>query len=265
METQFSPMPGYDEFKDKVKSLMNIELDAYKQQIHRRVHMLMQRWKCSNYEEYFEILKKDPEKRKEFLDYLAINVSEFFRNPSIWWHLRDKVLPELIKEKGRRLNMWSAGSATGEEAYSLAILAEELKLLCPPYIDAWDIDEEATNIALKGIYHQRQLANVPPNWIDKYFVKIDEEHFKVKDTIRRRVQFKIMNLLNIPFPQNKYDLILCRNVVIYFSAETKKTLYQKFVKALRPGGIMMVGATEHIYDYRSLDLEPLGQFLYRRK
>jgi chemotaxis protein methyltransferase CheR len=174
-------------------------------------------------------------------------------------------LPELIKEKGRRLNMWSAGSATGEEAYSLAILAEELKLLCPPYIDAWDIDEEATNIALKGIYHQRQLANVPPNWIDKYFVKIDEEHFKVKDTIRRRVQFKIMNLLNTAFPQNDYDLILCRNVVIYFSAETKKTLYQKFVKALRPGGIMMVGATEHIYDYRSLDLEPLGQFLYRRK
>lgn len=205
------------------------------------------------------------QKRKEFLDYLAINVSEFIRNPSIWWHLRDKVLPELIKEKGRRLKMWSAGSATGEEAYSLAILAEELKLLCPPYIDAWDIDEEATNIALKGIYHQRQLTNVPPNWIDKYFVKIDEEHFKVKDTIRRRVQFKIMILLNITFPQNEYDLILCRNVVIYFSAETKKTLYQKFVKTLCPGGIMMVGATEHIYDYRSLDLEPLGQFLYRRK
>lgn len=95
---------------------------------------------------------------------------------------------------------------------------------------------------------------------------LDDEHFKVKNTIRRRAQFKIMNLLNTPFPQNEYDLILCRNVVIYFSAETKKTLYLKFVKALRSGGIItMVGFTERIYDYRSLDLEPLGQFLYRRK
>jgi len=265
MESQFSPMPGYEEFKRKVRTLMNIDLDAYKQQIHRRVHMLMQRWKCSNYDEYIDILRKNPDKRKEFLDYLAINVSEFFRNPSIWWLLRDKILPSLVNERGKRLKMWSAGSATGEEAYSLAILAQELNLLCPPYIEAWDIDEEATNIALKGIYHKRQLTNVPQNWIERYFVKLQDDYYQIKEEIKKRVQFKLVNLLNTPFSQNTYDLILCRNVTIYFSPDTKKVLYQKFAQALRTGGILMVGATETIYDYRDLGLESLGQFLYRKK
>lgn len=264
METQFSPMPGYEEFKKKIRALIDIDLDAYKYQIHRRAHMLMQRWKCANYDEYYKILRKDPEKRKEFLDYLAINVSEFFRNPSIWWSLRDKVLPDIIKDRGKRMKIWSAGSATGEEAYSLAILAYELNLLCPPFIEAWDIDEEATNIALKGVYHQRQITNVPKEWLEKYFTKVQDEHIRVKDEIKRRVQFKIVNLLSTPFPQNLYDLILCRNVMIYFSSETKKELYPKFVQALRPGGVLMVGATEHIYNYRDLGLEPLGQFLYKK-
>lgn len=94
---------------------------------------------------------------------------------------------------------------------------------------------------------------------------MQDDYYQIKEEIKKRVQFKLVNLLNTPFSQNTYDLILCRNVTIYFSPDTKKVLYQKFAQALRAGGILMVGATETIYDYRDLGLESLGQFLYRKK
>ena len=111
--------PGYTTFKMKLKKLIGIDLNSYKEQIHRRTHELMSRWGCKNYDEYYDMISKDEKKLREFLDHLTINVSEFFRNDSQWWKLRDKIIPELIqKRKTKRLKLWSAGCATGEEPYS---------------------------------------------------------------------------------------------------------------------------------------------------
>jgi chemotaxis protein methyltransferase CheR len=256
--------PEYETFKKKVQELTGIDLNAYKFQIHRRVHMLMQRWNITSYDDYYRAISGREEKLREFLDYLTINVSEFFRNANRWWELKDRVIPDLFKlSGGKRLRFWSAGCATGEEPYSLAILAIETGVQTPQPVLAADIDRGALAKAQEGIFQKRQLLNAPPEWIRTYFEELDPNTVKVKPLVKERVQFRQMNLIKDAFDTG-LDLILCRNVVIYFSPETKSALYEKFLRALRPGGFLMTGSTEQIFDYRKIGFESAGPFLYRR-
>lgn len=256
--------PEYTRFKVQVKSLTGLDLNSYKNQIHRRAHMLMTRWNMKDYDDYYSTIKNNEEKLREFLDYLTINVSEFLRNPPRWWDLRDYVIPDLIKVRGnKKLRLWSAGSATGEEPYTLAMLASECGLSPTPPVEAKDIDAGAIAIAQKGSYHKRQLANLPPEWIPKYFIQIDEMNYQVKDELKKRVSFSRLNLVEDRFDTG-YDLILCRNVVIYFRPETKTLLYQKFFDAMRPGGYLLVGSTEQIFEYKTHGFESYKPFLYRK-
>lgn len=262
-EKVYQAPPEYVGFKAEIKKLTGIDLDMYKYQIHRRVHMLMQLWELSDYGEYFRIIKTDPEKKREFLDYITINVSEFFRNPLRWWTLRDEVIPALISERGRKpLNLWSAGCATGEEPYSLAILSKELGLASRRVL-AMEIDQGALEKARKGIYGEKQLAGMPDEWKKRHFRRLDDDRVEVVPEIKKNVEFRKGNLLEDRFPEDM-DLILCRNVVIYFSAPTKDMLYRKFFDSLAPGGYLMVGATEQIFGYRDIGFESAGAFLYRK-
>ncbi len=257
--------PEYDVFKNGVKKLTGLDLNSYKNQIHRRVHMLMQRWNISSYDTYFKTIKEDDGKLREFLDYLTINVSEFFRNANKWNELRDVVIPDLIRTRGRKqLKIWSAGSATGEEPYSLAILSIEAKLSAQAPVLASDIDQGAIAIAKRGHYLKRQLVNVPRELVSRYFTTADGgETYLVNSEVKARVSFQRLNLIEDSFSDD-FDLILCRNVVIYFSSETKTALYHKFLRALRPGGYLLVGSTEQIFDYRKIGFESAGAFLYQR-
>jgi chemotaxis protein methyltransferase CheR len=256
--------PGYDTFKQKIKKITGLDLNSYKNQIHRRVHMLMQRWEITDYNKYFEMIEKDDRRLRDFLDYLTINVSEFFRNDSQWWKLRDVLLPELIKLRGnKRLKLWSCGCATGEEPYSLAILSIVLGLDPSVPVLAVDIDDGARAIAQKGQYLKRQLINVPPEYLSKFFTSNNGETYEVTREVKNRVTFKKMNMIEDKFA-DMYDLILCRNVVIYFTQETKAHLYKKFTEAIAPGGYFLVGSTEQIFEYKTLGLESAGSFLYRR-
>lgn len=256
--------PEYTKFKNYVKILTGLDLNSYKNQIHRRAHMLMSRWNITTYEEYHRTIKENEDKLREFLDYLTINVSEFLRNPPRWWDLKDHVIPDLIKIRGnKKLRLWSAGSATGEEPYSLAMLSSECGLSFPPPVEARDIDAGVIEIAKKGLYHKRQLINIPPDWLNRYFLKIDDQNYQVKDDLKKRVAFSRLNLVEDKFDTG-YDLILCRNVVIYFRPETKVALYQKFFDALKPGGYLLVGSTEQIFEYKSYGFESSKPFLYRK-
>lgn len=257
--------PQYDIFKANVKKLTGLDLNSYKNQIHRRVHMLMQRWNIAEYDQYFRTIKENDQKLREFLDYLTINVSEFFRNPAKWAELRETVIPRLIQSRGKKqLKLWSAGSATGEEPYSLAILSHEAKLAAHSPVLASDIDQGAISIAKKGTYLKRQIVNVPQELVSRYFLTQDGgETYSVTQEVKGRVNFQRLNLIEDNFADD-FDLILCRNVVIYFSAETKAALYQKFFKALRPGGYLLVGSTEQIFEYRKIGFESAGAFLYQK-
>ena len=207
--------PQYDTFKTSVKKLTGLDLNSYKNQIHRRVHMLMQRWGITEYDVYFKTIKENDAKLREFLDYLTINVSEFFRNPAKWTELRQTIIPRLIQDRGKKqLKIWSAGSATGEEPYSLAILSLEAGLSAGTPVLASDIDQGAIAIAKRGTYLKRQLLNVPADLVPKYFTTPDGgETYAVRGEVKNRVNFQRMNLIEDRFADD-LDLILCRNVVI---------------------------------------------------
>ena len=199
-EKPYPAPPEYEVFKKRILDLTGIDLNAYKFQIHRRVHMLMQRWNVTSYDEYYKAISTREEKLREFLDYLTINVSEFFRNANRWWELRDKVFPSLFREVGqKKLKLWSAGCATGEEPYSLAILAIETGLTNPQPVLAADIDRGALAKAQAGVFQKRQLVNAPPEWIPRYFTEIDANTVQVKPQVKEKVSFRQMNLIKDPF------------------------------------------------------------------
>jgi len=253
--------PGYDAFKKGITKLTGVDLEMYKYQIHRRVHTLMRNWGMKDYDEYYDVIKRDPEKRRAFLDYITINVTEFFRNPERWKVLREQVFPSFIEAGISCVNIWSAGCSSGQEPYSLAILALELKLPCE--VLAIDVDEGALAKARRGIYPTSQLEKISPEMLSAYFRPVGEGMYQVTGEVRNKVTFKQFNLLKDPFPENQH-LILCRNVVIYFSAETKKELYGKFFRSLAPGGFLMVGSTEQIFGYRSIGFDTVSSFVYMK-
>lgn len=258
------PLEEFNWFLEKVKKTFNFDLTGYKpHRVKRRIEMLIRKYNLGSYKEYYELISKDEKKREEFFDKMTINVTEFFRNPEKWWELRDKFLPQLLKESGTKFKAWSAGCSTGEEPYSLAILLEELRAPSGAKVHATDIDIGVLTKARLGEYEERSFVNTPPQYLKKYFEITNKGTYKVKQNVKNRVIFKRHNLLQDKFDTG-YDLILCRNVVIYFELETKMELYEKFAKALRSGGLLFVGSTERIFNYRQLGFEVASPFIYRK-
>jgi len=253
--------PGYDLFKHKIRKQTGIDLDMYKYQIHRRVHTLMKNWKIENYEDYYNILVSSDTKQRKFLDYITINVTEFFRNPERWKVLENKVINYLKNNTDRTVNLWSAGCSYGQEAYSLAIFAMENDLSCK--VLAVDVDEGVLSSAKTGVYGADKLVNIPETIRERYFQRLDSGNYQVSEKVKKRVTFRHMNLVDDEFPRNMH-LILCRNVVIYFSEKVKAELYERFFRSLAPGGFLMIGTTEQIFRYSIIGFEAAGSFLYRK-
>ncbi|MFN4199672.1 MAG: CheR family methyltransferase [Fervidobacterium gondwanense] len=257
------PWDQFEWFVGKIKETMGLDLSGYKpERMKRRIEMLIRKYNCKSYKEYFDLIMKDNKKKDEFLDKLTINVTEFFRNPEKWEELKKTFLPELLKESGARFKAWSAGCSSGEEPYSLAILLEELKAPLTAKVLATDIDMGVLTRAQIGEYEERSMVSTPLEYIQKYFIVRDGKYV-VKPNVKARVQFKRHNLLQDPFEKG-LDMIMCRNVVIYFEMEAKDQLYRRFAESLRPGGILFVGNTERIFNYRNLGLEVASPFIYRK-
>ncbi|AMA73572.1 MULTISPECIES: CheR family methyltransferase [Aneurinibacillus] len=250
------------QFIDKVKHKTGIDLALYKEaQMKRRLTSLRVKRGYHTFDSFFEAMTKNQELFNEFLDRMTINVSEFFRNPSRWQVLETKIIPRLLKEKGR-LKCWSAACSTGEEPYSLAMLLSRFMPLSEIDITATDIDEGAIAKAKRGVYVERSLQNMPKDLAAKYFRK-EEAMYAISDDIKRRIKFKRHNLLADPFDKN-HDLIVCRNVMIYFTEEAKHDLYHKFAASLRTGGVLFVGSTEQIFQPQHYGFEPEDTFFYRK-
>jgi chemotaxis protein methyltransferase CheR len=250
------------QFISNVKRKTGIDLALYKEaQMKRRLTSLRVKRGYNTFESFFEAMTKDQELFNEFLDRMTINVSEFFRNPSRWQVLETKIIPRLLKERGR-LKCWSAACSTGEEPYSLAMLLSRFMPLHEIDITATDIDEGAIAKAKRGIYTDRSLQDVPKDLVSKYFKK-EGIMFAISDEIKRLIKFKHHNMLADSFDKN-YDLIICRNVMIYFTEEAKHELYHKFAASLRSGGVLFVGSTEQIFQPQQYGFEPEDTFFYRK-
>lgn len=253
----------YEGFKAAVFKLTSIDLNAYKeQQMKRRIDTLISRRKISGYEEFVKALKADKELFEEFVSYLTINVSEFYRNPDQWELMDKQFIPELIKKFGKNLKIWSAACSTGDEPYSLVMALSRHIPLNQIKIIATDIDKQIIAQAKVGIYNEKSLAGVPRDLREKYFTKIGAS-YQISDQIKSRVEFRQHNLIKDPF-FDKCDFIVCRNVLIYFTEEAKDEVFRKFSNSLKIGGYLFIGSTEQIMNHRDMGFERKNSFYYEK-
>ncbi|MFN8635381.1 MAG: protein-glutamate O-methyltransferase CheR [Chloroflexota bacterium] len=256
---------GYVHFQKTVQRLIGVDLTLYRQgQMRRRLDALVQRVGAKDYMEYSKLLERDPKRVQELRDYFTINVTEFFRDPDRFRQLETKVLPELLARRSG-LKVWSAACSNGAEPYSVAILLRELAPTLSHKITATDIDVTIMDRARRGDrYIAAELKNVAPARLQKAFTQAPDGTYAVRPEIKQLVDFKLHNLLTSP-PAQGFDLILCRNVVIYFTDEAKSVLYNNLVNSLRPGGILFVGGTEMVAAAHQLGLSSIGPSFYRKE
>lgn len=253
----------FSRFIEQIRTQTRIDLSQYKEnQMKRRLTTLRLKHGYTTFAAYWDALRKSPELMEEFLDRMTINVSEFWRNPGRWEVLNNRFLPELLS-RTTKLRCWSAACSTGEEPYTLAMLLEELGAAGRSEIDATDLDRGVLAKAQTGEYHARSIKEVPRAFLDRYF-DAAQTGYTVKPELRRNIRFRQHNLLDDSY-SGPYDLIICRNVMIYFTEEAKAVLYRKFAEALKPGGILFVGSTEQIFSPAEYGLETADTFFYRRK
>ncbi|GAA0115833.1 CheR family methyltransferase [Clostridium senegalense] len=244
-----------------VKRELQIDLTAYKSnQLHRRIQSLMTRVGASSIEEYITMLKTDKIQREKFLDYLTINVTEFFRNPEIFDEFKDVIKSNLNYKSP--LKIWSAACSLGAEPYSLAMILDEISPGVNHKIIATDIDNNILNKAKKGEYSSLEIKNVPSQLLKKYF-KSQDKSYVIDNKLKKMITFKKHDLILENYESN-FDIIICRNVVIYFNQDIKDRIYDKFSRSLKKGGILFVGATESIYNYKAFNFEKVSTFIYRK-
>ena len=255
-------MAKYESFKSKIYSLTGINLSLYKEkQMKRRITSLASRNGYDDFDKYYEAIKGDKKLFDEFINYLTINVSEFYRNPAQWNTLEKDLLPKLI-EKNRKLTVWSSASSTGEEPYSLVMLLSKYYKMNEIKVIATDIDRGAIQKANIGVYSEKSLASLPAEFKTKFFDKLGDS-FKIKDIVKNCVEYKQMNLLEDRYPTN-CNLILCRNVLIYFTEEAKDHVYKGFHDALSDDGVLFVGSTEQIIMPERYKLKSSKMFFYEK-
>ena len=229
-------MSDYEQFIEGIKRKTGIDLALYKEaQMKRRLTSLYEKKGYKSFVDFLRAVEADRDLMNEFLDRMTINVSEFYRNGKRWEVLQNKIFPKLLSGN-KRLKIWSAACSTGEEPYSLAMVLSHHLPLSQIQVQATDLDENVIQKAKNGVYPERSLAEVPADVKKKHFSQ-EGAFYRVNDEIKRTVTFKRHNLLKDNYDSN-FDLIVCRNVMIYFTEEAKDQIYHNFSKALRPGGIL---------------------------
>ena len=251
----------YAQFIEKVKKKTNIDLSLYKeQQMKRRIVSLSNKYGYSNLQSFFRAMDQDRKLLDSFLSHMTINVTEFYRNRSQWDILGKEVFPSLMNKKG--LKVWSAACSTGEEPYTLGILLSELPNGVNFSILATDLDKMVLNQAKVGLYSEKTLKGLTLEEKEKYFTK-SGQHFQAAQTLKERLTFKQHDLLTDRFASN-FDLIVCRNVMIYFTEEAKDKVFQQFSDSLNQNGVLFLGSTERLVGPEKYGLEAIGSFFFKK-
>ena len=255
---------GY--IRREIQSLVGDDVTSYKpSQVQRRLSVFLVRSGHAEWPAFFRAARADPPSLRKLRDYLTVNVSAFFRDPEKYAHLGETLLPQLWRNRSA-LRVWSVGCAEGQEAYSLAILLAESDRSSRQshYILGTDFDESAIEHGKAGgPYSSQEVTHVTKEQVSHYFQPV-LRGYHIVDELRTRVRFRKHNLLHDPF-EGPFDLIACRNVIIYFAPEIRETLYRRFREALIPGGVFFVGGTETVANADALGFETVGVSFYRRR
>lgn len=253
----------FKNFYSWAATYLGLNLAAYKQtQLQRRILTVMSQTGSTSLREFSIDIEKNESTRQRFLDYITINVTDFFRNPDLFAEFETILVNELVPSFGE-VKIWSAACSIGSEPYSLAMIAHDRKVSLQGKILATDIDEKILERAKEAIYKPYEMKNVEPTMMMRHF-KEENKEYHLSSVIKEKVAFKQHDLLMDPFEKN-FHAIICRNVIIYFNKEMKEELYQKFSESLVSGGVIFTGATETIYKPEQYNLEKIGKFLYQKK
>jgi len=236
--------------KKLIERKTGLDLSGYKDEfIERRVHVRMMSCGAETINQYLRILESSDDERRKLLDALSINFSDFFRDKFVWDVIAKRVLRETLEEclrKGRRLNIWSAGCAHGQEPYTIAILsweiAKSLGSSPPVRIYATDVDEDALRRARRATYTKEELKGIPPLLLREYF-DFTGTGYRVKEHVKRLVLVRKHDLIKEP-PLKYVHIIFCRNVLIYFDKMSQQRVLSKFHSALLPPGYLILGTME---------------------
>ena len=255
----------YGYFKEQVLHLADIDLDSYKsQQMRRRLDGFLSRFPGSGVVPYCQMLERDKEALQRLKDFLTINVSEFFRDTDQFNTLRTRILPELVAANKTTLAIWSAGCSMGAEPYSLAILLDELSPQCDFHITATDLDQTILAKAKAGgPYSDADLKNASKHQLMKYFTPA-EPGYRVVDSLKRKIDFRQHNLLKDSYPRG-FNLVICRNVVIYFTDDAKRQINQGFYNSLKDDGVLFIGGTETLLDAQQQGFKRIAPSFFRKE
>ncbi len=249
-----------------VQARAGIRLGDYKaDQMRRRLTALCEQAGCASFSEYAAKMERDAALLASFLDRMTINVTELLRNPDRFADLATAVLPPLLARRpGGALSAWSAGCSYGAEAYTLAMLLREAAPGPAHKIRGTDIDQAVLARAAAPCFTEADMANLSPARRQAHFLSTGPNAYRPNCELQALVQFGRHDLLADPYPRAEYDLILCRNVLIYFTEDAKERIARGFFQALRPGGVLFVGGTERLSDHRALGFESALPFFYRK-
>lgn len=252
-------------FQRRVEAKTGVLLSQYKSdQMRRRITTLAEKAGCASFDDYAQRMERDSGTLAEFLDRMTINVTELLRNPNRFEELATGVLPGLMARRpGAPLTIWSAGCSYGAEAYTLAMLLHEIDPVIPHRIKGTDLDLAVLTKAERPSFNSMDMLNISAARREAHFHEVCGTH-QPKSHLRAKVRFGPHDLLAGPYPRAEYDLILCRNVVIYFTDDAKERIYRGFFQALRPGGVLFVGGTERLSDHRTIGYELLRPFFYQK-
>lgn len=247
-----------------VRGLLGLDLTQYKpQQMQRRIGNFIDTQAGGDVEAFVRRLRTDPPFLAAFRDMVTINVSEFFRDAAQFRVLEEQVLPEIV-ERRPHPSIWSAACSAGQEPYTVAMLLDELGAARRTRILATDFDETVLGRARAGgPYVADDLRQMTAERRERYIRPRDAHTFMVAPELRRLVTFRRHNLLEDDYGRG-YDLVICRNVIIYFSAEAKRAVIDRFHAALAPDGVLFIGGTEALLGGDADGFAPLGGNFYRR-
>lgn len=264
---------GFAELSRRIARGAGMTLEAYKDKcVRRRIAVRMRACGVHTYADYQALLERTPHEFERLRDALTINVTRFYRNAETWTVLRRDLLPGLLQGGRRDLRAWSAGCSSGEEPYTLALLAAECldragrpDALERVRVEATDIDRVCLERARAGIYRREALSELPPELLGDYFEPAGAD-LRVAERVRRQVVVTELDLSRERPVRRDYHLILCRNVVIYFGRSMQERLFQLFADSLAPGGYLVLGKVETLFGAarERLQLVDPRERIYRR-
>jgi chemotaxis protein methyltransferase CheR len=253
----------YAVFCEGLRRICGVDLTQYRRpQMERRLRTFFSRLGIEDLAETLPMLRADNELLDNLLDRATINVSQLWRHPAQITHLEQSVLPELASATGR-VRIWSAGCSYGAEAYTIAAVCRTSIPNATVSILGTDIDRRMVERAQAGRFSTDDARAVPEPTMRAAFDRV-ADGWQAHEVLRRMMRFEVGDLLRLQTRRDSHDLVVCRNTVIYFSEPVRDALHQRLAASLRPGGYLLVGATERVADASALGLTPTAPFFYRK-